>query len=144
MKPYNIYKAFRCLATPLRKEYVFFVFMYIAFVAARILESPTSHTPTYVFYLENIADLYFVCALLCIIPQKARRWIRAIMYIVGYTAVIAEGFVHERFHLMFGPITIQLVMETTPGETSEFLASYLKGWALWKIPKISAKIDEKC
>ena len=34
---------------------------------------------------------------------------------------------------MFGPITIQLVMETTPGETSEFLASYLKGWALWKI-----------
>lgn len=133
MKPYNIYKAFRCLATPLRKEYVFFVFMYIAFVAARILESPTSHTPTYVFYLENIADLYFVCALLCIIPQKARRWIRAIMYIVGYTAVIAEGFVHERFHLMFGPITIQLVMETTPGETSEFLASYLKGWALWKI-----------
>ena len=133
MKPYNIYKAFRCLATPLRKEYVFFVFMYIAFVAARILESPTSHTPTYVFYLENIADLYLVCALLCIIPQKARRWIRAIMYIVGYTAVIAEGFVHERFHLMFGPITIQLVMETTPGETSEFLASYLKGWALWKI-----------
>ena len=133
MKPYNIYKAFRCLATPLRKEYVFFVFMYIAFVAARILESPTSHTPTYVFYLENIADLYFVCALLCVIPQKARRWIRAIMYIVGYTAVIAEGFVHERFHLMFGPITIQLVMETTPGETSEFLASYLKGWALWKI-----------
>ena len=133
MKPYNIYKAFRCLATPLRKEYVFFVFMNIAFVAARILASPTSHTPTYVFYLENIADLYLVCALLCIIPQKARRWIRAIMYIVGYTAVIAEGFVHERFHLMFGPITIQLVMETTPGETSEFLASYLKGWALWKI-----------
>ena len=133
MKPYNIYKAFRCLATPLRKEYVFFVFMYIAFVAARILESPTSHTPTYVFYLENIANLYLVCALLCVIPQKARRWIRAIMYIVGYTAVIAEGFVHERFHLMFGPITIQLVMETTPGETSEFLASYLKGWALWKI-----------
>lgn len=133
MKPYNIYKAFRCLATPLRKEYVFFVFMYIAFVAARILESPTSHTPTYVFYLENIADLYLVCALLCVIPQKARRWIRAIMYIVGYTAVIAEAFVHERFHLMFGPITIQLVMETTPGETSEFLASYLKGWALWKI-----------
>lgn len=133
MKPYYIYKAFRYLATPLRKEYVFFVFMYIAFVAARILESPTSHTPTYVFYLENIADLYFVCALLCVIPQKARRWIRAIMYIVGYTAVIAEGFVHERFHLMFGPITIQLVMETTPGETSEFLASYLKGWALWKI-----------
>lgn len=133
MKPYNIYKTFRCLATPLRKEYVFFVFMYIAFVAARILESPTSHTPTYVFYLENIADLYLVCALLCVIPQKARRWIRAIMYIVGYTAVIAEGFVHERFHLMFGPITIQLVMETTPGETSEFLASYLKGWALWKI-----------
>lgn len=133
MKPYNIYKAFRCLATPLRKEYVFFVFMYIAFVAARILESPTSHTPTYVFYLENIADLYLVCALLCVIPQKARRWIRAIMYIVGYTAFMAEGFVHERFHLMFGPITIQLVMETTPGETSEFLASYLKGWALWKI-----------
>ena len=27
--------------------------MYIAFVAARILESPTSHTPTYVFYLEE-------------------------------------------------------------------------------------------
>ena len=35
MKPYNIiYRAFRCLAAPLRKECVFFVFMYIVFVAA--------------------------------------------------------------------------------------------------------------
>ncbi len=133
MKPYNIiYKAFGRLAAPLRKECVFFVFMYIAFVAARILESPTSHTPAYVFYLENFADLYILCALLCAVPRKARLWARTIIYAIGYAAAIAEGFVHERFHLFFGPITIQLVSETTPGETSEFLASYLKGWALWK------------
>ncbi len=133
MKPYNIiYRAFRCLAAPLRKECVFFVFMYIVFVAARILESPTSHTPAYVFYLENFADLYILCALLCAVPRKARLWVRTIIYVIGYAAAIAEGFVHERFHLFFGPITIQLVSETTPGETSEFLASYLKGWALWK------------
>ena len=133
MKPYNIiYRAFKSLAAPLRKECVFFVFMYIVFVAARILESPTSHTPACVFYLENAADLYILCALLCAVPRKARLWARTIIYVIGYAAAISEGFVHERFHLFFGPITIQLVSETTPGETSEFLASYLKGWALWK------------
>ncbi len=133
MKPYHIiYKVLRCLAAPIRKECVFFVFMYIVYVAARILESPTSHKPAYVFYLENIADLYILCALLCAVPRKARLWLRAIIYAIGYATAIAEGFVHERFHMLFGPITMQLVSETTPGETSEFLASYLKGWALWK------------
>lgn len=130
---HKIYRALRFLATPLRKECVFFVFMYVAFVVARLLEEPTSHTPAYVFYLENVADLYLLCALLCIFPRKIRRWVRAVVYVVAYVAAFSECFIHERFHLLFGPITIQLLSETTPGETSEFFASYLKGWPLGKM-----------
>ncbi len=129
----KIYSAFRFLATPLRKEWVLFVFMYVVFVVARLLEKPTSHTLSYVFYLENFADLYLLCAALCLIPHKIRRWVRAVVYVVAYAAAFSECFIHERFHLLFGPITIQLVSETTPGETSEFFASYLKGWALGKM-----------
>lgn len=127
------YRVLRFLASPLRKEWVFFVFMYAVFVAARMLESPTSRTSWYVFYLENAADLYLLCAMLCAFPRKTRCWLRAVVYIVAYVAAVSEGFVSERFHLLFGPITIQLVCETTPGETSEFFAAYLKGPALAKV-----------
>lgn len=126
------------LAAPLRREWVFFLFMYIVFVAARLLEQPGAHIPSYIFYLENICDLYIVCALLCAIPPRVRKWVRLAFYIIGYVAAFAEGFIHERFHLLFGPITIQLVSETTSGEATEFFASYLRGSALWKLVAIYA------
>lgn len=123
----------RALAAPLRGEYVFFVFMYAVFVASRMLENPQLSTPPQIFYLENAADLYVVCAVLHLLPRRVRTVARTVAYVVAYVAAFSECFVHERFHLLYGPITIQLVAETTPSETGEFLSSYIKGWAFWKI-----------
>ena len=41
----RVYNIFRLLSAPLRREYVFFTFMYIVFIAARIIESPSSREP---------------------------------------------------------------------------------------------------
>lgn len=137
---HKAYRLLRLLSAPLRREWVFFLYMYIVFVASRLLEQPGAHVPPYIFYLENACDLYIVCALLCAIPARARKWVRLAFYVIGYVAAFAEGFIHERFHLLFGPITIQLVSETTSGEASEFFASYLRGSALWKLVAIYAPI----
>ena len=128
----RVYNIFRLLSAPLRREYVFFTFMYIVFIAARIIESPSSREPRWIFWIENAADLYIICALLMAVPRKARRWVRLLFYIIGYVVAFSECFIHERFHLLFGPITIQLLSETNSGETGEFLAAYLKGPALLK------------
>lgn len=128
----RIYSLLKTLAAPLRREAVFFVFMYALFVAARLLEDTTSSKPTAIYYLENVFDLYLLCAVLCRLPRRVRPWIKGVFYAVGYAACISEGFIHERFHLLFVPITLQLVRETTPGEAGEFLDAYLQGPALWK------------
>lgn len=107
--------------------------MYAVFVASRMLENPQLSTPPQIFYLENAADLYVVCAVLHLLPRRVRTVARTVAYVVAYVAAFSECFVHERFHLLYGPITIQLVAETTPSETGEFLSSYIKGWAFWKI-----------
>ena len=124
---------FGFLAAPLRREPLFFVFMYALFVVARIIESPASGTPAYVLYFENIADLYILCALLCAVPRRVRPWLRGVLYGAGYLAAFAECFIHVRFHLLFGPITVQLLSETTPGESREFLSAYFCGAELARL-----------
>jgi heptose-I-phosphate ethanolaminephosphotransferase len=124
---------FGFLAAPLRREPLFFVFMYAMFVVARIIESPASGTPACVLYFENIADLYILCALLRAVPRRVRPWLRGVLYGAGYLAAFAECFIHVRFHLLFGPITVQLLSETTPGESAEFLSAYFRGGELAKL-----------
>ena len=136
----NTYSFLKTLASPLRREPVFFVFMYILFVVARIFEQTESPTPAAVYYLENVFDLYLLCALLCILPRRLRPWAKAALYATGYAACISEGFIHERFHLVFVPVTIQLVRETNPDEAGEFFSAYLQGSALWKVVLVYAPI----
>ena len=138
--PKNTYSFLKTLASPLRREPVFFVFMYILFVVARIFEQTESPTPAAVYYLENVFDLYLLCALLCILPRRLRPWAKAALYATGYAACISEGFIHERFHLVFVPVTIQLVRETNPDEAGEFFSAYLQGSALWKVVLVYAPI----
>lgn len=123
----RIYRLSPTLSRPLREEYVFFFFMYLIFVIARYIEEPSSRQSPYVFYLETAGDIYILCTLLSIIPRKIRLWVRLLLYILGYAASFSECFIHERFHLLFGPITVQLLSETTGSETSEFIDAYVKG-----------------
>lgn len=131
MRAIHIYNALRLLATPLRREWTLLVFGYAVFAASRIIEEPSATaTPAWIFWAEEAADLYIICAIVCALPRRLRPWARALVYAAIYAAAIAECFVKERFHLLFGPITIQLVSETNPGEAGEFFAAYLKGKAL--------------
>ena len=70
----RLYNLLHALASPLRREPVFFVFMYILFVVARIFEQTNSTEPAAVYYLENVFDLYVLCVLLCILPARLRPW----------------------------------------------------------------------
>lgn len=129
----KVYNAFKILSAPLRRKFVFFVFMYILFVAVRLFEQTHSPVSAWVYCLENVFDLYVLCAVLCIFPRKVGRWLKILFYVIGYTVAVSECFIHERFHLVFVPMTMQLLCETNTQEAGEFFAAYLKSEALLKV-----------
>lgn len=116
------------LLTPIQKNGAFFVFMF----ALGWLCTESQFLP------ELFFDLYIVCALLMLVPQKIRLWVKALLYIVFYGVAIVDTFCLERFESTLTPTMLMLVSETTRQETAEFLKSYLSwdvitsrvGWIL--------------
>ena len=80
---------------------------------------------------ELFLDIYIVCALLLLIPQKIRIWVKALLYIFLYGLALVDMFCYERFESTLTPTMLMLAMETTGQETREFLSGYLS----WDIVK---------
>lgn len=125
----NIYKGLRLLACPVRRNFVFFVFVFILISATRGFEGAAPDV-TGRYRLELFFDLYVLCALLCLLRGRARKVVRALLYVAAYAVVVSEAFIVQRFHLFFSPVTLQLLLETNPHEAGEFLEGYLFSPAL--------------
>lgn len=129
---FRFYKLLRLLAYPLRRNIVFFAFMFLLFSVTRWFED-VQPDETGLYHLELFFDLYAVCAVISLLPRRARRWARSLVYIFCYVIVLCEAFLVERFHLFYSPVTLQLLLETNPDESREFLSSYLWSAALWRV-----------
>ena len=80
---------------------------------------------------ELFLDIYIVCTLLLMIPQKIRIWVKALLYIFLYGLALVDMFCYERFESTLTPTMLMLAMETTGQEAREFLSGYLS----WDIVK---------
>ena len=80
---------------------------------------------------ELFLDLYIVCALLLLIPQKIRIWVKAMLYVFFYGLALVDMFCYERFESTLTPTMLMLAMETTGQEAREFVSGYLS----WDIVK---------
>lgn len=78
---------------------------------------------------ELFFDLYLLCAVLALIPQKIRKWIRLLLAILLYIVALIDMFCYVRFESTLTPTMLMLFFETTGQETKEFLNSYV-GWDL--------------
>ena len=74
---------------------------------------------------ELFFDLFLLCGLLSLIPQRVSRWVKALLYVILYAAALADMFCYERFQSTLTPTMLMLVGETTGQETREFFAGYL-------------------
>jgi heptose-I-phosphate ethanolaminephosphotransferase len=149
------------LFSPIQKNGAFFVFMFA-------LGWICTHLEIMPYYLRNkgaepyeltvpelFLDIYVVCALLMLIPQKIRIWVKGVLYIFLYGLALVDMFCYERFESTLTPTMLMLAMETTGQEAKEFLSGYLSwdivktgvGWILllivvhllWTVVRIFAK-----
>ena len=129
------------LFTPIQKNSAFFVFMFALGWICTQLEI-TLHLkgakPYELSAPELFLDIYAVCVVLTLIPQKVRYWVRVLLYVVLYGIALVDMFCYVKFESTLTPTMLMLMGETNQRESEEFLASYLNwdiihsyvGWIL--------------
>ena len=128
LKRLNIFKWIGWLWSPIEKNGAFFVFMYLLGWICSVVELPLNVAkpePYDLWPLELFFDLYIVCALLMIFPQKIRIWVKALLYILFYSVTLVDMYCYVRFESTLTPTMLMLVGETNSREASEFFTSYL-------------------
>lgn len=153
------------LFTPIQKNGAFLVFMFaLGWICTQYELMPyfmrnKGAKPYELSMPELFFDIYVVCALLMLIPQKIRIWVKALLYIFLYGLALVDMFCYERLESTLTPTMLMLAMETTGQEASEFLLGYLSwdivktgvGWILlligghflWTIIRAIARIIGK-
>lgn len=128
LKRLNIFKWIGWLWSPIEKNGAFFVFMYLLGWICSVVELPLNVAkpePYDLWPFELFFDLYIVCALLMIFPQKIRIWVKALLYILFYSVALVDMYCYVRFESTLTPTMLMLVGETNSREASEFFTSYL-------------------
>lgn len=113
---------------PIKKNALFFVFMYALGILVSFQELPDKNPYDAIYenlWLELFLDLYIICFVLTLIPKYIRPWIRLIFYAIAYTTALADLFCWEKFQTMINPSMLLLVGETDGREASEFVNSYI-------------------
>ena len=125
------------LFTPIQKNGAFFVFMFaLGWICTQMEIMPyylrnKGAEPYELSMPELFLDIYVVCVLLMLIPQKVRIWVKALLYVFFYGLALVDMFCYERFESTLTPTMLMLAMETTGQEAREFLSGYLS----WDIVK---------
>lgn len=114
------------LSHPLRKNTVFFGFMYLLSVLCFYAEPGVKVSP--LRYAELYVDLFAVCLLLGLLPRRLRRCLRWILVLFLFAVTLADCFVYSRFDSPLTPTMLQLVLETDPREAGEFFGTYVCNW----------------
>ena len=129
------------LFDPILKNGAFFVFMFaLGWICTQleINHHLKNAKPYELSAPELFLDIYAVCVVLAMIPDKVRFWVRSVLYVVLYGIALVDMFCYVKFDSTLTPTMLMLFGETTQQESQEFLSSYLNwdiitscvGWIL--------------
>ena len=144
LKRLNIFKMIGWLFAPIEKNGAFFVFMFaLGYLCTQLEIMPyylrnRGALPYELSVPELFLDIYFLCAVLTLIPRKIRIFVKALLYLLLYSVAIVDMYCYERFESTLTPTMLMLVGETNVQEVQEFLSGYLSwdvirtnvGWIL--------------
>lgn len=116
-------KYLRFAFTPILRNANFFIFMYILGVVSAVVTKPRWGVIYDNLFLELFVDIYVVCAILTLIPQKIRFWVRGLLYLILYITTIADTYCFVNFGSTLNPSMLMLVGETNSDEASNFLSA---------------------
>ena len=112
---------------PLQINAPFFVSMYLLGVVCAWLTLPY-HPGEKIYhhlYTELLVDLYAICLILSLLPQRIRPWVRGALYLIIYITSAIDVYCYTQFDSTLTPTMLLLVGETNGREASEFLSTYL-------------------
>ena len=113
---------------PIRVNAAFFVFMFaLGYLCTQteIRLHLKGAKPYELSATELFFDLYALCVILTLIPQKVRVWIRGVIAFILYAVALIDMFCYVHFESTLTPTMLMLFFETTAREAGEFLDSYL-------------------
>ena len=125
------------LFAPIEKNGAFFVFMFaLGYLCTQLEIMPyylrnRGAEPYELSVPELFLDIYFLCAVLTLIPRKLRIWVKGLLYIFFYGVSVVDMYCYERFESTLTPTMLMLVGETNAQEAREFLSGYLS----WDVVK---------
>ena len=137
LKRLNIFKMIGWLFAPIGKNGAFFVFMFaLGYLCTQLEIMPyylrnRGAKPYELSVPELFLDIYFLCAVLTLIPRKIRIFVKALLYLLLYSVAIVDMYCYERFESTLTPTMLMLVGETNAQEAQEFLSGYLS----WDVVK---------
>ena len=137
LKRLNIFKMIGWLFAPIEKNGAFFVFMFaLGYLCTQLEIMPyylrnRGAEPYELSVPELFLDIYFLCAVLTLIPRKLRIWVKGLLYIFFYGVSVVDMYCYERFESTLTPTMLMLVGETNAQEAQEFLSGYLS----WDVVK---------
>ena len=137
LKRLNIFKMIGWLFAPIEKNGAFFVFMFaLGYLCTQFEIMPyylrnRGAKPYELSVPELFLDIYFLCAVLTLIPRKLRIWVKGLLYIFFYGVSVVDMYCYERFESTLTPTMLMLVGETNAQEAREFLSGYLS----WDVVK---------
>ena len=125
----------RCPLMPVRRNAVFFCFMWLLGMLCLVVEDSVapqpirySHNPNLHYanpFVELTLDLYVVCLLLMLIPRKAKCWVRGTLAALLYVVGVVDVWCLVHFQSRISPTMLLLVGETNGREAGEFFSSYV-------------------
>lgn len=128
----KLFKIISVLLMPVKKNICFFVFLYILGLITIFVEVQTLHFKIPRFnFLSLILDVYILCLLLIVVPKSFRSFVQTIVSGIAYILAIVNAFCVDNFYARIGPEILNVVLETNPRESSEFVDKYINLDLLW-------------
>lgn len=115
------------VTAPIRKNARWFVFMYVLCAACAMIEVQSWEKVYSCLWLELFLDLYVVSAVLMLLPERWRRWVRGILAVLTWIVCVADVYCFVKFKTVLNPQVLMLVGETNARETGDFLSSLASG-----------------
>lgn len=131
---------FKLLAAPLRESATFAIFTLVLYATNVCLTQYPGEADRLSDFGQMLLGLYLFVAIIMAVPQRPRRWLRGAGLGVMYALCVLESFLALRFHMRVGPSMFMLAMDTTIGESQEFLGLCLKAHELHVVAAAYASI----
>ncbi len=123
---YFLKQSVETILLPITKNKLFFTFMYILGVLVFMIETYVLNFKIPRFnFLSCIVDTYVLCLFLTILPKKLSNIFKLLFATILYSLALINIFCVEKFYARISPEILNVTLETTERESSEFIDKYI-------------------